>query len=177
MLSFRNIDADAPGDLECLVRWGNDSSIRHLFQSFASEEQSQERLGLDVPLMQRLLRKALTRGKRVQLVEWESEVVGQVTLEMDPLIVVGAEPGTAWLGIVIGEKKARGQGLGRVAMLHLQDYAKTLGAKRAQIGVFEFNTRALGLYLSLGYIERTRIPNTTWWKGQRWQGIRLDKQL
>lgn len=177
MLTFRDIDADETSDVECLVRWTNDLSIRHLFQPFDSEEQSQQRLGLDATRMQGMLRKSLARGKRVQLIEWRGRVVGEISIEMESAILYAPKPATAWLGIVIGEEYARGQGLGRNAMLHLEDLAKSLGAKHAQIGAFEFNTRAHRLYESLEYQELTTIPDITWWKGKRWKAIRMGKPL
>jgi RimJ/RimL family protein N-acetyltransferase len=148
-----------------------------LFQQFDSEAQSEERLSLDVPRLQRMLARALVRGKRVQLVEYQGQVVGEVTLEMNPTVLHQPQPQTAWLGIVIGEQSARGQGLGETAMRHIEDLAKTLGAKHAQIGVFEFNTRAHRLYESLEYRQLTIIPDVTWWKGKRWQDIRMGKPL
>ena len=177
MLTFRDIDADNISDINCLVRWSNDLCIRHLFQSFDNQEQSQQRLGVDAPRMQRALRRSLAGGKRVQLIEWHGLVVGETSTEIDPTIVYGPKMATAWLGIVIGEERARGQGIGRRAMMHLEGFAKTLGAKHAQIGVFEFNTRARRLYKGLGYRELTSIPNTTWWKGKRWKDIRMGKPL
>jgi RimJ/RimL family protein N-acetyltransferase len=177
MLSYRDIDPESESDVACLVRWANDPSIRHLFQVFASEEESRERLGLDLTLMRDLLTKSLARGKHVQLVEWDGRVVGEISCEMDFEGLYEPRPGTAWLGIVIGEEDARGQGMGRKAMLHLENFAKTLGAKRAQIGVFEFNTRARRLYESLGYQPLTSTPDYTWWKGKHWKDLRMGKPL
>jgi ribosomal protein S18 acetylase RimI-like enzyme len=134
VLTYRDIDPERDSDIECLVRWGNDLSIRHLFQAFASEEQSRERLGLDLPRMRSMLKKSLARGKRLLLVELEG-------------------------------------------LLKLENFAKTLGAKHAQIGVFEFNTRARRLYESLGYQQLTTIPDITWWKGKHWKDIRMGKPL
>lgn len=177
MLSFRDIEFGKLEDVQHLVRWANDTEIRHLFQQFESEEQSCERLSLDAPQLQRMLARAIKRGKVVQLIEWNQQVVGEVTLEIDPPMLVDPEPNTAWLGLVIGEESARGRGLGRLAMLHIEELAKTLGAKHAQIGVFEFNTRARRLYETLGYKKLKTLPEFTWWKGKRWSDIRMDKPL
>jgi RimJ/RimL family protein N-acetyltransferase len=177
MLSFRDIDVDRIEEVEHLVRWANDTTLRHLFQQFDSDTQSQERLSLDAPRLQRMLRRAIERGKVVQLILWQGQVVGEVTVEIDPTMLVDASPNTAWLGIVIGEESARGRGLGRLAMEHIEELAKTLGAKHAQIGVFEFNTRARRLYETLGYEELTTLTDFTWWKGKRWSDIRMGKPL
>lgn len=177
MLRFRDIDADDPGEVGHLVRWANDTEIRHLSQQFESEQQSQERLSLDTAQLQRMLSRAMRRGKRVQLLEWQGEIVGEITLEMDAPQLFEPAPHTAWFGIIIGEAHARGHGLGFRAMQHLEELAKILGAKHAQIGVFEFNGRAKALYDKLGYKELTTIPDFTWWKGKRWDDIRMGKPL
>ena len=177
MLTFRDIDPEQASDVAPLVRWANDTEIRHLSQQFESEKQSLERLSLDTPRLQRMLKRAQGKGKRVQLVEWNGEIVGEVTLEMDSPQLMEPQPHTAWFGIIIGEEHARGQGLGFLAMQHLEELAKTLGAKHAQIGVFEFNTRARRLYNKLGYEELATIPDFTWWKGKRWTDIRMGKPL
>jgi RimJ/RimL family protein N-acetyltransferase len=177
VLTFRDIDAEQASDVEPLVRWVNDTEIRHLSQQFESEGQSLERLSLDTPRLQRMLKRAIERGKRVQLLEWQGKIVGEITVEMDASQLFEALPHTAWFGIIIGEEHARGRGLGHLAMQHLEDLAKTLGAKHAQIGVFEFNAPARRLYEKLGYKELTIIPEFTWWKGKRWSDIRMGKPL
>lgn len=177
MLSFRNIDADQAGDIACLVRWANDTSIRHLFQQFDNEAVSQNRLSLDLPRMQTMLRRSLARGKLVQLIVWQERVVGQISLQIDPECLYQPLLGTAWFGIVIGEVDARGHGLGRRAMLHLERLARDQGARAAQVGVFEFNQPARSLYKSLQYKELTRTKEVTWWKGKRWTDIRMGKRL
>ncbi len=177
MLSFRDIETTQLEDVEHLVRWANDLEIRHLFQQFDSEKQSQERLALDAPQLQRMITRAIKRGKVVQLIEWQAQVVGELTIEMNPRMLIDPRPHTAWLGIVIGAESARGRGLGRLAMEHIEKLAKILGAKHAQIGVFEFNTRARRLYETLGYKEITTLSDFTWWKGKRWSDIRMGKPL
>ena len=46
-----------------------------------------------------------------------------------------------------------------------------------ELGVFEFNTRALKLYQKLGYTEIARIDAFTYWEGKMWQDIRMEKYL
>lgn len=171
MLRFRDIDVDDAEDVDALVRWANDSAIRHLFLRFASEEQYRRPLEHD--FARERLRQSLAEGRLLHLIEWHGQIVGEVSLDLEAT----QAPGFAWLGIVIGEESARGRGIGRKAMLHIEAMARARGATRAQIGVFEFNERARKLYRSLGYRELSSTPNITWWKGRQWTDIRMGKPL
>jgi RimJ/RimL family protein N-acetyltransferase len=46
---------------------------------------------------------------------------------------------------------------------------------RIELGVFEFNTVAIGLYKKMGYNEIGRIEDFTYWNGKMWQDIRMEK--
>jgi RimJ/RimL family protein N-acetyltransferase len=86
-------------------------------------------------------------------------------------------PGTAWIGIRISEEAARGKGLGRYAMRELEAKVAEAGLKRNELGVFEFNAPAIGLYRSLGYREIGRIDAFAYWKDRLWQDIRMERIL
>jgi ribosomal protein S18 acetylase RimI-like enzyme len=51
------------------------------------------------------------------------------------------------------DERARGRGLGRAAMVELEDEVRRLGLERLRLNVFGHNTRARALYRSLGYEE------------------------
>jgi ribosomal protein S18 acetylase RimI-like enzyme len=51
------------------------------------------------------------------------------------------------------DERARGRGLGRAAMVALEDEVRRLGLERLRLNVFGHNTRARALYRSLGYEE------------------------
>jgi RimJ/RimL family protein N-acetyltransferase len=174
-LRFIELDPDIPEHVECLVRWGNDPEIRHLFQRFKNETDFNRVLNRET--LEPMIRKSLGRGKHIQLISYQDQIVGEISVEMDMPALHEPKPNTAWLGIVIGEAWARGQGLGRRAMLHLEDFSRSLGAQHAQLGVFEFNEAAQGLYKKLDYQQLNVIPEFTWWKGKLWSDIRLGKSL
>ena len=59
--------------------------------------------------------------------------------------------------IELGEKAARGRGVGTCAMIMLLDVAfDTLRLERVRLGVFEFNRPATKLYESLGFVDDGR---------------------
>ena len=61
-------------------------------------------------------------------------------------------------------------------MQFLEEQIKLTGLKRIESGVFEFNSNAIRLYQKLGYQEIGRVEGFTFWQGQMWQDIRMEKQ-
>jgi len=175
VLAFRPIDPNQTADVEAIARWSNDDTIRHLFRRFRDAADYQ--IAIEPGPLRRRLHKILDEGKLVHLIELDGEVVGEVSCEIDGPHLHAPVPGSAWIGVVIGESRARGCGVGRLAMQHVEDQARERGAHRAEIGVFEFNERARSLYARIGYQEFARIDEFTWWKGRRWTDIRMAKPL
>lgn len=59
--------------------------------------------------------------------------------------------------IEVGEKAARGRGVGRQAMAQLLEHAfGDLDLERIRLGVFEFNRPAIKLYRALGFVDDGR---------------------
>lgn len=174
-MAFRPLDLARDDDVGAIVRWSNDPAIRHLHTWCPDEATYRER---DTPAAAReRLRKAAARGKRVDLILVDGALAGQVSLEVDPPQLHRACPGSAWFGLVIGEARARGRGVGAAAMRHIEEAARAAGCVRAEIGVFEFNAAARRLYARLGYVEFARLPAFTWWDGRMWADLRLEKAL
>ncbi|MEV7603218.1 GNAT family N-acetyltransferase [Kitasatospora sp. NPDC089797] len=66
------------------------------------------------------------------------------------------DAGAWWIWDIVIDADKRGRGLGRMAMLLGEEYARTQGAHTLGLSVFGFNTGARGLYESLGY-ETTSV--------------------
>lgn len=175
MLTFRPIQTESDGDIAHLVRWSNDESIRHLFLRNKNQDDYERKLSLD--LARRRVLEALADGREVFILEHDSVVIGEVSLHIDSPSLVRARPHTAWIGLVVGEPSARGLGVGRQAMLFIEEIARKRGAHTAQVGVFEFNHRAQRLYSSLAYKKLCTTPNFTWWNGKMWSDTRMTKGL
>ena len=111
------------------------------------------------------------------LIYADDDLVGELSFQIDPAHLYKKDTSTAWLGILIGEESARGKGVGVQAMQYLEEQIQTQGLNRIELGVFEFNTRALQLYRNLGYQEIARIDDFTYWDGKMWQDIRMEKYL
>lgn len=89
-----------------------------------------------------------TRDDQVMLgIEFEKQLVGFIQLAMIDLHMRRAA-----LGILIGEKHLRGQGIGRTALRLFLDYAFTVkGLERVYAEVFSFNQRSQRLMEHVGF--------------------------
>lgn len=111
------------------------------------------------------------------LIYLDGQLIGEMGYQIDPKHLYKHEPNTAWVGITIGEATAQGKGIGFQAMQFLEEQTRQAGLRRMELGVFEFNERAIKLYTKLGFKEIARIDNFTYWQGKMWQDIRMEKHL
>jgi RimJ/RimL family protein N-acetyltransferase len=170
-LSFRPLDLASRSDCEHLARWANDPEIRH-FATFHADAAAYSEVATPESVALR------PRGPRERrwIIEADGVPVGEMGFVFGVPHMIDKDPHTAWLSIVIGEAHARGRGLGREAMLALEKMASEDGARRFELGVFEFNARALKLYQNLGYRLVSKLNDFTWWKDRKWADLRLIKE-
>lgn len=115
--------------------------------------------------------------EEIYLIYKEDKLVGEMNYQVDPKHLYKKIPGTAWIGITIGEEFARRKGVGKLAMEYLEEQIRVQGFQRIELGVFEFNINAFKLYQKLGYQEISRIKDFTYWQDRFWQDIRMEKHL
>lgn len=113
----------------------------------------------------------------IYLIFLDGQLVGEMTFQVDPQHLMKHETRTAWISIMIGEEHARGQGVGRQALVYLEQQIRAYGLTRIELGVFAFNTAAQRLYQRMGYQEIGRIEAFTSWNSQMWADIRMEKYL
>ena len=153
-------------------KWENDPILIPLIRPNSSEEDLLSRKPVSVnDLLERIKHSA------IYLIYAQGELVGEMNYQVDPPYVYKKVKGTAWIGITIGEESGRGKGIGYHALRYLEKQIKLRGLKRIELGVFEFNTRAVKLYQRSGYKEIARIEDFTYWQGKMWQDIRMEKYL
>lgn len=157
---------------EALGKWENDPDLKHLMRPNQNKEdlEKESTVTLD-SLKQRLAH------NQIFLIRMDGQIIGELSYQIDPGQLYKKEEGTAWIGITIGEKIARGKGIGFSAMQFLEEQIRQQGLKRMELGVFEFNTIAIKLYRKLGFKEIARIDNFTFWMDKMWQDIRMEKYL
>ncbi|WP_070328317.1 MULTISPECIES: GNAT family N-acetyltransferase [Exiguobacterium] len=153
-------------------RWNNDPEIVHLIRPARSEEELAAEQQMTVAdLTDRL------QTHDIFLIYADDRLVGEVNVMYDANHLYVQEPGSAWLGLVIGEAAGRGKGAGSEALRLLEERLRHQGTPRIELGVFGFNEAAHHLYKKLGYEEIARIDAFTYWNEQFWPDIRMEKRL
>lgn len=154
------------------TKWENDPALVYLARPNAGQDDLERKTVVTMEEIHQRL-----KHTQMYLIYMDGQLVGEMSFQIDPQHLYKKEPGTAWVGITIGEEFARGRGLGLLAMQHLEDEIRKAGRKRIELGVFEFNVPAQKLYQKLGYVEIGRIPDFTFWQGKLWADIRMEKYV
>lgn len=158
--------------VETFNRWNNDPEIVHLIRPTRSEEELAAEHKMTVTdLTDRL------QTHDIFLIYADDKLVGEVNVMYDANHLYVHEPGSAWLGLVIGEAAGRGKGAGSEALRLLEERLREQGTPRIELGVFGFNEAAHRLYKKLGYKEIAYLEAFTYWNGRFWPDIRMEKRL
>ena len=172
-IGFKKLLVATPEIAQEMNVWSNDREIVHFMRpSFSKEE-----LEADVPVTVEKLDERLERGHVIYLIYADEQLVGEINYVVNPPQLMNTEPGSAWIGISIGVASARGKGIGAQAMQHLENEIRAAGLARIELGVFEYNERAIKLYKKMGYQEIGRVEEFTYWDGKMWTDIRMEKRL
>ena len=171
-VKFKKLTKPTIEIIECLNRWENDPALIPFIRPNNTRDDLESRKLLTInDLEQRL------EHHHTYLIYLGDQLIGNMEYQIDPKVLYKKEPGTAWIGIMIGEASGRGKGIGYVGMKYLEEQIKRQGLKRIELGVFEFNKNAIKLYKKLGYKEIARINDFTYWQGKMWQDIRMEKYI
>lgn len=171
-IQFAPLDHPTPDIAEAFTRWENDPALIPLSRPNRTKEDL-ERRAVVTPddLAQRL------KHQHIYLIYLDTQLIGEMSYQVDPPHLFKKEAGTAWIGITIGEAYGRGKGIGYRALQYLEQQIQSHGCGRIELGVFEFNTPALALYHKLNYREIGRVTDFTYWEGRLWQDIRMEKYV
>ncbi len=169
-IDFVRVNKPAAEIAEAFTRWESDLELIPLSRPNRSQEDLEK---VEIVTVEALAHR-LERNT-IFLIYSGSKLVGEINYQIDPPHVFKKVKGTAWIGITLGEKEARGKGIGVQAMQFLEKQVFEAGLKRIELGVFEFNAPAIALYRKMGYVEIGRIKDFTYWNGRMWQDIRMEK--
>lgn len=158
--------------VEHLNKWENDPDLIPFIRPNNTRDDLEKRELLTIEDLKRRL-----EHNHTYLIYLDDQLIGEMDYQIDPKVLYKKESGTAWIGILIGEEVGRGQGIGYLAMKHLEQEVKLQGLRRIELGVFEFNKNAIKLYKKLGYKEIVRINDFTYWQDKLWQDIRMEKYI
>ncbi|MEH7744318.1 GNAT family N-acetyltransferase [Neobacillus drentensis] len=158
--------------VEVFNRWENDPALIPLTRPNRNQSELDRRDNMSLEDLTKRM-----EDHHIYLIYLDDELIGEMNYVVDPPYLFKKEPGTAWLGITIGETIGRGKGIGYAAIQYLEEQVKKQGLKRIELGVFEFNQQAQKLYQKLGYQEIGRIDNFTFWEGKMRADIRMEKYV
>ena len=171
-IQFKNLTEPTPEVAEHLSKWENDPALIPLIRPNPNKEALLHRETVTVSDLEQRL-----EHNSIYLIYLDGQLIGEMNYQVDPGHLYKKEPGTAWIGIEIGEEIGRGKGIGSLALQYLEEEIKRQGLKRIELGVFEFNTNAIKLYQNMGYKEIARIDSFTYWQDKMWQDIRMEKYV
>lgn len=171
-IQFKKLTEPTPEVAEHLSKWENDPALIPLIRPNPNKEALLHRETVTVSDLEQRL-----EHNSIYLIYLDGQLIGEMNYQVDPGYLYKKEPGTAWIGIEIGEEIGRGKGIGSLALQYLEEEIKRQGLKRIELGVFEFNTNAIKLYQNMGYKEIARIDGFTCWEDKMWQDIRMEKYV
>ena len=174
MLFFKKVDPMQDHEIDLMVKWENDPQIgMYLRPNFDNRPLE--------PLTHEKLKSSFADPSKLCYLFSEEQspqrYLGYVQLQFAHPVMLGEKKHGAWLAICIGEEDARGKGYGKEAMRFIEKTAKGYGVTRMELGVFEFNHRAIALYQSMGYRPFALEENFAWYEGKQFCDIRMEKYL
>ncbi|MGE6752824.1 GNAT family N-acetyltransferase [Rossellomorea sp. NPDC071047] len=171
-IHFTKVIEPNPIIVNALNRWENNPQLVPFIRPNKNKMELEQQLQITIEEFKNRL-----DTQHFYLIFSDDKLVGEMNYMVDPNHLHKRAPGTAWIGITIGEENGRGKGIGFKAIQHLEKEVKKQGLSRIELGVFEFNTRAYKLYQQLGYQEIARIADFTYWNDSMWSDIRMEKYL
>lgn len=170
-ITFEEIDKTKVEPFEYIAKWSNDPEIKYFIGANLTEGEMPNCHPKD------LWKSANGTDKYIYLIKDGTKPIGDLSIMIDPPHIKKKEKNTGWISICIGEKEYRGKGVAQLAMEFLENECRRLGMKRIELGVFEYNERAMAFYKKIGYEEFARIKNFVYYEGKWREDIRMEKYL
>jgi RimJ/RimL family protein N-acetyltransferase len=170
-IDFMPINYHDLNDCNILAKWFNDSRISHLISPNFHP-------GIQPPVTPVHISNVNTQTtyeKYAYFIVCDGKVIGDINIIDNPDYLIKKAENSCWLGITIGEVDYQGLGIGKKAMEFIENLAIELGFNRLELGVFEFNTKAISFYKGLGYKEIGVIPKFTFYQGMWYDDLRFEK--
>lgn len=171
-IKISKLDVNNEEEIEALFRWNNDEELFHYLTPVRDKEPPVKGTFQD---LKDLYFKDPVHADGIYIIYDGTKLIGNFSLQMDPGHLYKKIKGTSWLGLTIGEKEYWGTGAASFAMKFYEEESMRRHANRIELGVFEFNYRAIKFYQKLGYVEIGRIKDFTYWNGRFWEDIRMEK--
>lgn len=171
-ITYREVDFGEIDMFNLFAKWSNDPDIRPFTTPRFSEEDYPKVHAIE--LMASLMDKPY---KHTYVVMVDQFPVAEFSIDMHFDHLVSNQDNVAWISIVIGVAEFRGVGLGVQIMEFIEVEARKLGAGIIELGVFEYNEKAIRLYKKVGYQPIATISNFVFNFGKWHSDIRMTKVI
>lgn len=171
-MKLEKIDKDLVKNFEKIVNWYNDPDIKYFITPNRHESDIDE-----INLLDFMKRARNVKYKEFYFIIVDDVEIGIITVDFKFPFLSKIIDNTAWISICIGEKAYWGKGYSKEAMRLLEVLCAEEGSVRIELGVFGFNEKAKGLYESMGYEVIDSNDKFTFYDGQWYQDIRMEKWL
>ncbi|HAX72030.1 MAG TPA: hypothetical protein DCY20_00755 [Firmicutes bacterium] len=171
-VTFEKVRETDRVDFELITKWDNDEAIKYLIRPNFYEGEIEEASALE--LFENFQK---SDGKYLYMILLDGEKVGYVSLDSKFPMLYQKQHQTGWISICIGEADYRHLGVGQAAMLFIEQLGKALRLERLELGVFEYNEKAIAFYDKMGYQEIGRIDDFVYYQGAWHKDIRMEKWL
>ena len=175
LIKLIDVDFSNMEHASLIARWTNDISIKH-FITISKNQDEVEKIYLAQDFY-RATPKPRSWIKVSKFFQYKDELIGYGDIEIDPPYCKYEEKNTAWLSILIGERKFRGLGLGQKFFQKLEEYCIEKEVKQIELSVSELNSNALKMYKKLGYEQFLYVPDVSFYEGKFRGDYRLIKKI
>lgn len=171
-IKFKLLDKNDEDDFKLIAHWDNDEEIKYFIRPNFNEGE------IDNITPEEIIECFKNNeNKKIFMIACENKKIGYINIDTDFNYLYKKEKKSAWIGICIGEKEYRGRGISKIAMNHLEELGKSLDINRIELGVFEYNERAMDLYKKVGYEKIGEIADFVYYKGRWHKDIRMEKYI
>lgn len=171
IIEFVKVDKSKNEHFDAMAKWANDESINYLFIPQFTCEPLRKYSAIE-------LRDSYQECNDYfkYMIVVAGELVGDFSIDFDFKLLYLKEP-SAWISITIGESKYQNTGIGNRVMKFIDEFVKSKGYSRIELGVFDFNQRAIKFYEKMGYTRIGKINDFTYYDGKWYQDYRYEKRL
>ncbi|MGL6106912.1 GNAT family N-acetyltransferase [Romboutsia sp.] len=171
-IKFRELTEKDIEDFELIAKWDNQEEIKYFIRPNLKEGEMEDIKGRDM-----LFGLIANPDKHIYIILDGSIKVGYVSVESNFGMLYNKEKKSSWISICIGEDAYRDKGIGRYAMEFIEEKSRELNNNRIELGVFEYNEKAIRFYTKLGYKPIGRNKEFIYYQGRWHDDIRMEKYI
>lgn len=172
VVKFKRLYKENISDFELIANWDNQDAIKYLIRPNFTEGEIKDITAKD--LIDGIV---YNPYKYIYIILSDDKKVGYISIDTNFKMFKKDIDKSCWIGICIGDINYHGSGIAKIAMEFLEDKAKNLNQKRIELGVFEYNKRAINFYKKMGYVEIGENKNFVYYN-EKWQSdIRMEKYI